>query len=280
MQHFSADALILNAVDRGDNDRLLTVLTAQHGRFYAILKGAHSMHRRQAAATEPFTYSNIEFYEKGGIKWVKTANAIESFEGFRYDMEKLFLAAYFCEVASELSDEREPAGEILSLTLNALYVLAGEGADVARIKGSFEMRAACVAGFTPELAKCRDCGCPAESEGYLDVMNGAFMCAPCLAKKQALAPLPEVDELGERTVLCPLSAGSVAALSFVVNAAPKRVFAFRITGEQEKSEFARAAESYLLHHLERGFASLENYKKLGAITAKTGKGKNAPTEDL
>lgn len=268
MQHFSADALILNAVDRGDNDRLLTVLTAQHGRFYAILKGAHSMHRRQAAATEPYTYSNIEFYEKGGVKWVKTASAIETFEGFRFDMEKLFLAAYFCEVAAELSDERQPAGEILPLTLNALYMLAKEGAEIARIKGAFEMRAACVAGFTPELASCRTCGCPADKDGYLDVMNGAFLCAPCLSKRQALAPLPEVDELGERTVLCPLSPGSAAALSFVANAAPKRVFAFRVTSEREMTEFSRAAESYLLHHLERSFKALENYKKLGALVAK------------
>ena len=54
MQHFSADSLILRAVDRGDNDKLLTVLTADYGRFYAILKGAHSMRRREAAASEPF----------------------------------------------------------------------------------------------------------------------------------------------------------------------------------------------------------------------------------
>ena len=53
MSHFSADALILRAVDRGEHDKLLTLLTAEHGKIYAILKGAHSMRRRETAATEP-----------------------------------------------------------------------------------------------------------------------------------------------------------------------------------------------------------------------------------
>lgn len=277
MQHFSADSLILRVVDRGDNDQLLTVLTADYGKFYAILKGAHSMHRRQAAATEPFTWSNIEYYEKGGVKWIKSATAIETFPDIRYDMEKLFLAAYVCEVAGELSDERQPAGEILPLTLNTLYMLNTVRGENLRIKGAFEMRAACIGGFAPELALCRDCGCPADREGYLDVMNGAYICRPCLGKREALHPLPEVDELGERTILCPLSPGSAAALSYVANAPAKRVFAFRITAERELGEFARAAESYLLHHLERGFTTLENLKKWEAL-AKSHSGIGRPPQ--
>lgn len=268
MQHFSTDCLVLRAVDRGENDKLLTVLAAEHGKFYAILKGAHSMHRREAAAAEPFSWSNMEFYEKGGVKWIKSATAVETFPGFRYDMERLFLAAYVCEVAGELSDEREPAGDILPLALNTLHMLATVSGENDRIKGAFEIRAACIGGFTPDPMHCADCGCSSNREGYLDVMNGAFVCRECLGRRGALHPIPEVDELGARTVLCPLSAGSAAAFRYVIEASPKRVFAFRITSERECVEFARAAESYLLHHLERSFPTLENLKRLVSLTAK------------
>ncbi len=270
MQHFSADSLILRATDRGENDKLLTVLTAERGRFYAILKGAHSLRRREPAATEPFTWSNIEYYERGGVKWVREATSIQTFPDFRYDMEKLFLAAYFCEVAADLSDEKQPAGEILPLTLNALHMLNTTKGENGRIKGAFEMRAACIGGFAPDLSVCKCCHGPVCGKGYLDVMNGAFVCAACHAKKQALAPLPEVDELGERTVLCPLSPGSAAALQYVATAPDKRVFAFRVTDATERAEFARAAESYLLHHLEHGFQGLENLKKLEALNRQRG----------
>ena len=99
-------------------------------------------------------------------------------------------------------------------------------------------------------------------------MNGAFVCQGCLQKREALHPIPEVDELGGRTVLCPLSLGSATALRYVVEAESKRVFSFRITDNREQEEFSRAAECYLLHHLERGFQGLENLKKLEAITKK------------
>ena len=270
MQYYSADVLILRATDRGENDKLLTLLSAEHGKFYAILKGAHSMRRRELAATEPFTFSNMEFYEKGGVKWVKNATATDGFPGIRYDMEKLFLAAYFCEVAGDLSDEGEPAGEILSLTLNALHVLNTGTGETDKVKGAFEMRAACIGGFTPDLSCCRSCEEPVQGTSYLDVMNGALICAPCLAKRQALAPISEVDELGERTVLRPLSPGSAAALAYVVGAPAKRVFSFRITDGREREEFSAAAEAYLLHHLERGFQTLENLKKLEGLNKQRG----------
>lgn len=264
MQHFSADSLILRAVDRGENDKLLTVLTAERGRFYAILKGAHSMRRRETAATEPFTWSNVEYYEKNGVKWVKTANALDSFPGIRYDMDKLFLAAYVADVAFDLSDERQPAGEILPLVLNTLYMLSVTKGENERIKAAFEMRAASIAGFRPELGVCRRCGKGVTGDCYFDVMNGAPICLACHGE-DALRPLTPVDEFGERTVIVPMPAGALAAVQYVSHAEDKRVFAFRVADERAMDAFARASEEYLLHHLERGFPTLENYKKLKAM---------------
>ncbi len=268
MQHFTANALILRTADRGDNDKLLTVLAADFGKFYAICKGAHSMRRRELAAYEPYTWSNMEFYERGGVKWVKTAEALETFPGIRYDTDKMFLAAYCCEVAAELSDEREPAGEILPLTLNTLHKLSLTNGENALIKGAFEMRAASVAGFRPELGSCIHCGKPIADRSFLDIMNGGLVCAACLHRASALAPIPEVNDLGERTILQPLSFSAAAALSFAANADAKRIFAFRLNGKQDIKEFSQAAEKYLLHHLERGFETLENYKKLQAMCRK------------
>lgn len=277
MQHLTADGLILRTAERGEYDRLLTILTAEYGKIYAILKGAHSMRYRQVVATEPYTWSNFEFYERGGVKWVKSATAIETFADFRYDIERLFLAAYFCDVAADLSDDKEPAGEILPLTLNALHMLATVGGENTRIKGAFEIRAACIGGFTPSLQLCSRCHKPVLTDSFLDVMNGALICAPCHTRAEGLLPLPVGEDLRERRVLCQLSPGSAAAISYVATAAPKRVFAFRITNERELDEFGRAAEMYLLHHLERSFPTLESLKKLETMLTRQ-RTQNRPEE--
>ena len=71
--------------------------------------------------------------------------------------------------------------------------------------------------------------------------------------------------MGERVLLLPLNAAALAAFRYVEQADAKRLFAFRVTEKAGLEQFAAAAEAYLLHHLERGFASLENYKKLAAL---------------
>ncbi len=271
MQNFTADALVLRVREQGANDKLLTLISAEGGRFYALLKGGHSIRHREAAATEPYTWSNFEFYEKNGFRWVKSAHTAESFAGIRYDVEKLFLAAYFADVVHELSDEGAPAGEILSLCLNALYLLAATKGEDARIKAAFELRAAAIAGFTPALSHCARCGKPTEGDAYLDVMNGALLCEACLGTHTPLLPLTEADALGTRHILCPLTGSAAAAVRFVMTAEPKRVFAFRLTDERSLDLFSRAGEAYLLHHLERSFDTLENYRRMCSFGRPTAK---------
>lgn len=263
------DALVLRADEWGENDLLLTLLSAEEGRFCAILKGAHTQNRFERASTEPFTWTSFDFYQKKDMRWVRSATMKEAFPGIRLDMEKLFLSAYLADVAHELSGEHEPAGEILPLTLNALHRLSAGTTENRIVKAVFEMRAAAVSGYLPNLSACFCCGSPVGAEGAcLDVMNGGIICPSCLHKRTKNAPLPEVSELGERRVLCPLTAGAAAALSYVVAAEPKRIFAFQLTDEESRHTFCRAAETYLLHHLERGFLTLENYKRIQATPQK------------
>lgn len=265
MSHSSADVLILRSVPHGDNDRLVSALSADEGRLFVIVKGAGSMRHRETAATEPYTWCNMELYLRNGARWMKNASVLESFYGLRYDVDKLFLAAYIADVVYELSDEGTPAGEILPLALNTFHMLAREDADIACIKAAFEMRAACIAGFAPELAVCDRCHGQMQTDAYLDVMNGAVTCRACFERAQSALPVP-MQEGGEvRRLLLPLDASALAALHYVCTADPKRVFAFRVSREESVRQLAAAAEAYLLNHLERGFESLENYKRMAVF---------------
>ena len=76
-----------------------------------------------------------------------------------------------------------------------------------------------------------------------------------------------MEESATRRLLLPLDASALAALRYVCVAEPRRVFAFRLATSESLHAFGVAAENYLLHHLERGFDSLENYKKMAPFTA-------------
>ena len=51
---FKADALLLRAVDYGENDRIATLLTAERGKIGAALKGVRKAGAKLRFAAQPF----------------------------------------------------------------------------------------------------------------------------------------------------------------------------------------------------------------------------------
>ena len=82
---------------------------------------------------------------------INEAQTVELFPELRTDLELLSLGTYFAQVAEVLSQEDDPNPALLSLTLNALYALGKPGSPRGLVKAVFELRAACLAGYTPDL---------------------------------------------------------------------------------------------------------------------------------
>ena len=56
---FKADALLLRAVDYGENDRIATLLTAERGKISAALKGGKKGGRKTAVCSPAFLFSRV-----------------------------------------------------------------------------------------------------------------------------------------------------------------------------------------------------------------------------
>lgn len=238
------DGLVVRQVNYKDNDQILTVLTKEHGLMTLKARGVRSRSSRLKGACQLLAYSEFTVFENRGFHTIDEANAIQMFPELRTDIELLSLASYFAQVAEVLSQEDMPNPELLSLTLNALYALCRRLCTPELVKAAFELRAACLGGYTPELSGCAVCGDP-EPDRF-DVRGGILYCASCSA--------------GEGLRL-PVSPGSLAAMRYLVSCDAKRLFAFRLEGRAVK-ELCDLAETYLQTQLERGFYTLDFYKSL------------------
>ena len=238
------DGLVVRQVNYKDNDQILTVLTKEHGLMTLKARGVRSRSRRLKGACQLLAYSEFTVFENRGFHTIDEANAIQMFPELRTDIELLSLASYFAQVAEVLSQEDMPNPELLSLTLNALYALCRRLCTPELVKAAFELRAACLGGYTPELSGCAVCGDP-EPDRF-DVRGGILCCASCSA--------------GEGLRL-PVSPGSLAAMRYLVSCDAKRLFSFRLEGRAVK-ELCDLAETYLQTQLERGFYTLDFYKSL------------------
>ncbi len=257
----AVDGLILREIPTGESDKLLTVLTAE-GRFLMTAKGARSSRSKVTSLCTIFTYGNFEYYEKNGRRWLSSGSVLENFLGMNSELEGIALASYLSQVAHEITEENIDCSEVLRMTLNSLHLIKKQTKPYWQIKAVFEVFAVVQSGYVPDLSGCASCGAQAHESLWLDVMNGALVCGDCLRKRAGNLALPEFDEEGVRNILLPLDASALACLRYVIEAPMARAFSFSLTSEESCAYFCRATESYLLHHLERGFDSLDFYHQV------------------
>jgi len=192
------------------------------------------------------SYGEFTVFEYRGMYTINEAASLELFQGLRRDLQKLSLGTYFAQVAELISQEDMPNPELLSLTLNCLYALSNLSYTETLIKSVFELRAACLAGYTPDLYGCHVCGNTAPDR--FDLSAGRLECRNCRS----------ADSDGIRM---PVGAGTVAAMHYIVNCDLKRLFAFQI-GADSLNQLSQLTETYLTTQLERGFPTLDFYKSL------------------
>ena len=244
MDYLTTRGLVLRTTEYKETDRILTVLSADHGLLTMKARGVRSNRSKLKGACQLLTYAEFTVGEAHGFSSITEATAIEMFPELRTDIELLSLASYFAQAAEVLSQEDAGRGEVLSLTLNALYALAKLHKPQDLVKAAFELRLACIGGYEPDLTGCAVCG-RADCGRFL-VSGGCLQCLEC--------------GLGEGLSL-PVSAGCLAAMRYITGCDAKRLFSFSLDGPARK-ELADAAETYLVTQLERGFYTLDFYKSL------------------
>lgn len=255
--HTEVKGLVLRTVDLKESDRLLTIFTEEQGIVTALAKGARSLKSRKMASTQQFCYSSFVLYGQSDKYWIKEASLIESFFGIRNSIEGLALAAYIVEVLADVGVEDKEV-ELLRLALNSLYAISSEKYDLNKVKAVFEMRAASILGFMPEVISCHTCE-QRGGEFFFDIMAGAIECADC--HKRSVAAHSTLSEEHEGHVISILSEGAKTAMCYAIYSPLEKMFSFNVSSE-DMTLFSKAAERYLVNHLERSYKTLEFYNEV------------------
>ncbi len=258
-QHIvSFPALVIRESDYGENDKLLTLLTAEKGRVTVLFKGGKSLKNKNSASSQLLSYSEFTVKERGGFYTLSEAALIRQFFELRSSLPRFALSQYVAEICGEVSVENENGEETLSLALNTLHMLCGDDVDTDFIKAVFELRCMALNGFCPDLSACPLCGRTESEIFYLDVMNGVLRCGECFGGE---TDIEMRKSEGQALVILPISPSVLSAMRYVIGSGSKRIFAFKLEGEALES-FARVCERYIVNHLERGFKTLDFYKNI------------------
>lgn len=259
MEKLSVRGLVIRERPRGDNDKLLTLLTAERGKMFVSGKGVKSLKSKNMTASQPFAYSSfILTKNKSGFYYISESDLHELFFGIRTDLDSIALASYFCDLADHCSVEENDETALLRLTLNALYALSVGKKPPMQIKGAYELRLAAILGLSPDLSCCAYCGAEASPMYYLDILEGELLCSECISRRGHEEKY--ADRQGEWTrPFISVSPTLLFALRYTLTADVSKLLSFSLP-DKEMEEYSAACERYLLHHLGRGFSTLDYYK--------------------
>lgn len=244
--YLTIKGLVLRVTDYNDKDALLTVLSQRHGKLTVKARGLRRKNSPLVAPCQLLAYGEFTLFEYRGAYTINEASSIELFQNLRRDLTKLSLGTYFAQVAEVISQEDLPNPELQSLVLNCLYALSNMNQPENKVRAGFELRAACLAGYTPDLTGCHVCG--SQTPDQFDISAGMLECKKC---RNSMSD----------GIRMPVSAGTLAAMRYLISCDGNRLFSFQI-GEDAQAQLSQIAESYLSTQLERGFSTLDFYKSL------------------
>jgi DNA repair protein RecO (recombination protein O) len=184
-------AVVVRTVDYGEADRIVTLLTREHGKLSAIARGAKKSKKRFGAGLALFGVGEATFSEKAGtdLATLEAFDGARGFPGLLSDVAKVAHGGYACELVRELVPPRQPEPELFDLLVGFLGLLDGGEARAETLR-VLELRVLDAVGLRPSLEVCASCGGVEELDRdgqVFDVRRGGVVCAACHGNGRALS---------------------------------------------------------------------------------------------
>ena len=244
--YLNTKGLVIRVTPYNDTDALLSVLTPEHGRLTMKARGLRRKNSPLIAPCQLLSFAEFTLFEYRNMYTINEAHAVELFSPLRKDLQKLSLGSYFAQAAETMSQEDLPNPELLSLVLNCLFALAKLNLPEMMVKAVFELRSACLSGYTPDLYGCYSCGC--DNPDRFDISEGRLECVAC-------------RDPASTGLRMPVTPGVLDAMRYICSCDSKKLFSFHASAETLEA-LSYITESYLSTQLERGFSALDFYKSL------------------
>ncbi|MBG0740222.1 DNA repair protein RecO [Paeniglutamicibacter antarcticus] len=236
------DAVVLRTHKLGEADRIITLLTRNHGQIRAVAKGVRRTSSKFGARLEPFMVADLQLVSGRSLDIVTQAVSKGSYGGkIAADYDRYTVAAVMTETAERLTDvDGEAATAQYLLLVGALASLSRGDHAPGLILDSYLLRALATGGWAPSFTDCARCGATGPHSAFSAALGGAV----CHACRPPGSPSPAAETM---ELLAALLSGQWAAAD--------------VSAPQHRREAAGLVAVYLQWHLERTVRSLKHLER-------------------
>lgn len=180
MPAYTDEGIVLRRVDYGETDRILTVLTREHGKIGVIARGARKPQSRLGPRTDLFMRSRMQLAQGRGELDVLTQAEPVSAPPAAGDARRVACAAVCAELTDRVLEGHHADAEIYSLVAAALADCAAPARDPRAAVVWFARRMIDRLGYAPQLHDCAVCGAHLpEAPARFSAAAGGLLCASC-----------------------------------------------------------------------------------------------------
>lgn len=238
MSLYRDEAIVLRTQKLGEADRIITLLTREHGRVRGVAKGVRRTKSKFGARLEPGSHVDIQLYAGRTFDTVTQVESISNYgEALTDDYSRWTIAGTILEAAERFtSHEHEPALQEFKLVTGAMKALADNKYDPSMILDAYLLRSLAVGGYAPSLTNCSRCEAPGPHR-YFSLVGGGSVCADC---RPSACATPSLETLKLMSDL--ISGDWESAMNSEL---------------RNRREVNGLIAAYLQWHLERGLRSLQ-----------------------
>ena len=167
---------------------------------------------------------------------INSCETIEVFYNIRTDLDKLNAASGITRIVKDVTYENQNTYKILQLFLNTLYTISETDKDLNLVIAAFKLRLLSILGVKPNVNECTKCSSKENIE-FFSFDDSGIKCKDC--------------GHGDKSAI-QISMGTRAAMQYIINVEPKKIFSFNIS-EEVKNELNMISKMYTNEKLEKDY---------------------------
>jgi DNA repair protein RecO (recombination protein O) len=194
-------AVVLRTYKLGEADRIIVLLTAEHGKVRAVAKGVRKTKSRFGARLEPMSHVRLLLYRSrsaaaGGnpsaLDIVSQAESVEPLSPMLASLDRASQGMAVLEAADQLALEREPNEQLYRMVVGALRTIATRSSPL--VVPAFYWKLLAAEGLRPEVDACVRCGEDGATTPLVafDLNEGGALCRSCRSGVPLSAPAFEL----------------------------------------------------------------------------------------
>lgn len=176
MTVYREQAVVLGTHKFGEADKVVVLLTAEHGKVRAVAKGIRKTKSSIGARLEPMSHVDISLRTGRELDTVDQVKLISTHSNIRNDFNLLRQGLAMVEAINKVTPDRDAVPHLYELLTRALTALNDRPAPL--MLGAFFWRLLAIEGHGPQLNECVECG-GADGLTSFDVLEGGVHCVSC-----------------------------------------------------------------------------------------------------